>query len=169
MFWTQQVTVLCVCWTQKCLSAIKMGRLYRLSERHSLLDPSQEGFRRLRSTQRQVQSLNTNTEAGRFRGEPLTNLAADEAFAYLGVRASLIPPSHHTTEQKCKVGLAPCLKAEKDHVYQRTQDITSKIRYHKYLLCRMVSAMCMAAASRFRYCALLVPWTDAELDALHSK
>jgi hypothetical protein len=33
------------------------GQIYRLSERHSLMDPSQERFRRLRSTQRQVQSL----------------------------------------------------------------------------------------------------------------
>ena len=41
----------------KCLSAIKTDRLYRLSERHRLLDPSQKGFRRLRSTQGQVQSL----------------------------------------------------------------------------------------------------------------
>jgi hypothetical protein len=31
-----------------------------------------------------------------FRGEPLASLPADEAFAYLGVRASLVPPSHHT-------------------------------------------------------------------------
>ena len=30
-----------------------------------------------------------------FRGEPLANLPADEAFAYLGVRASLVPPSQH--------------------------------------------------------------------------
>ncbi len=56
-----------------------------------------------------------------FRGEPLTNLPADEAFAYLGVRASLIPPSHHAAgagQPKRKVELAPCLKAEKEHVLQ---------------------------------------------------
>ena len=41
----------------KILSAILTDRLYRLCERHSLLDSSQEGFRRLHSTQRQVQSL----------------------------------------------------------------------------------------------------------------
>jgi hypothetical protein len=37
-----------------------MDCLYRLAEslRYCLLDPSQEGFRRLYSTQRQVQSLN---------------------------------------------------------------------------------------------------------------
>jgi hypothetical protein len=68
-----------------------------------------------------------------FRGEPLASLPADEAFAYL----SLVPPAHHTTgagEPKRKVGLALCLKAEKDHVVQRTQDITSKIWHHKYLV-----------------------------------
>jgi hypothetical protein len=41
----------------KVLSAIITDRPYRLMERHGLLDSSQEGFRRLRSTQRQVQSL----------------------------------------------------------------------------------------------------------------
>jgi len=41
----------------KCLSAIITDRLYRLAERYCLLDPSQEGFRRLHCTQRQVQSL----------------------------------------------------------------------------------------------------------------
>jgi hypothetical protein len=41
----------------KVLSAIVTDRLYRLAERYGLQDPSQEGFRRLHSTQRQVQSL----------------------------------------------------------------------------------------------------------------
>ena len=41
----------------KVLSGILTDRLYRLCEKHGLLDPSQEGFRRLRSTQRQVQGL----------------------------------------------------------------------------------------------------------------
>ena len=40
----------------KCLSAIVTDRLYRLAERNCLLDPSQEGFRRLHSTVLQVQS-----------------------------------------------------------------------------------------------------------------
>ncbi len=45
-----------------------------------------------------------------YRGEPLANLPADEAFAYLGVRASLVPPSHHAAgagKSKRKVGLLP--------------------------------------------------------------
>jgi hypothetical protein len=41
----------------KVLAAIITDRLYLLTERHGLLDSSQEGFRRLHSTQRQVQSL----------------------------------------------------------------------------------------------------------------
>jgi hypothetical protein len=41
----------------KVLSGILTDRLYRLAERYGLIDPSQEGFRRLHSTQRQVQSL----------------------------------------------------------------------------------------------------------------
>ena len=41
----------------KILSALITDRLTRMCERHGLQDPSQEGFRRLRSTQRQVQSL----------------------------------------------------------------------------------------------------------------
>jgi hypothetical protein len=51
----------------KVLSAIITDRLYRLAERLGLLDPSQEGFRRLHSTQRQVQSLHwvIQDEAGR--------------------------------------------------------------------------------------------------------
>jgi hypothetical protein len=43
--------------TYKLLSGILTDRLYRMCEQHGLLDPSPEGFRKLRSTQRQVQSL----------------------------------------------------------------------------------------------------------------
>ena len=41
----------------KLLTGILTDRLYRLCELHGLLDAAQEGFRRLRCTQRQVQSL----------------------------------------------------------------------------------------------------------------
>jgi hypothetical protein len=41
----------------KLLTAIITDRLYRLVERYRLLDQSQEGFRKLHSTLRQVQSL----------------------------------------------------------------------------------------------------------------
>ena len=41
----------------KLLTAILTDRLYRLAERYGLLDPAQEGFRKLHSTLRQAQSL----------------------------------------------------------------------------------------------------------------
>ena len=55
----------------KVLSAIITDRLYRLAERHGLLDPSQEGFRRLHSTQRQVQSLHWAIQDAAERRETL--------------------------------------------------------------------------------------------------
>jgi hypothetical protein len=49
----------------KLLTAVITDRLYRLSETYSLLDPTQEGFRRMRSTHRQIQSLHwAITEVG---------------------------------------------------------------------------------------------------------
>ena len=51
----------------KILTAILTDRLYRLAERHQLLDASQEGFRRLHSTQRQVQSLHWAFESAAER------------------------------------------------------------------------------------------------------
>ncbi len=61
---------------------------------------------------------------------------------------------------------APCLAAEKEHISATTRDIVGKleVRRHQYLLGQMVPAMRMVAASRFRYSAPLVPWTDAKLD-----
>ena len=41
----------------KVLSAVLTDRLYRIVERYGLLADSQEGFRRMRSTTRQAQSL----------------------------------------------------------------------------------------------------------------
>ena len=55
----------------KVLSGILTDRLYRLCEKHGLLDPSQEGFRRLRSTQRQVQGLHWAIEEKARRGASL--------------------------------------------------------------------------------------------------
>ena len=55
----------------KVLSAVLTDRLYRLAERHGLLSDSQEGFRRLRSTTRQAQSLQWAIEDARSRGETL--------------------------------------------------------------------------------------------------
>ena len=66
----------------KVLSAILTDRLYRLAERHGLLDPSQEGFRRLHSTQRQVQSLHWAFEAAAERREKLYCCYLDFANAF---------------------------------------------------------------------------------------
>ena len=55
----------------KMLSAILTDRLYRLAERYGLLDASQEGFRKLHSTQRQVQSLHWAFESAAQRRKPL--------------------------------------------------------------------------------------------------
>ena len=116
------------------------------------------------------------TEGILFAGAPLAGLAADEAFAYLGVRASLVGMLRSRRQaapgsvkgQSNKRQPAPCLAAEKAHIFTATKDIVGKIRHHKYLLGQMVPAMRMVATSRFRYSAPLVPWTDAELDRLHA-
>jgi hypothetical protein len=116
-----------------------------------------------------------STEGILYAGAPLTGLAAHEAFAYLGVRASLVgvvrsrrqATSGTVARQRRKGSPAPCLAAEKEHIFATTRDIVGKVRRHQYLLGQMVPAMRMVATSRFRYSAPLVPWTDAELDQLH--
>jgi ribonuclease HI len=116
------------------------------------------------------------TEGILYAGAPLTGLAADEAFAYLGVRASLVgvirsrrrqAASGSAARQQYRKKSAPCLAAETAHIFAATKDIISKVLRHQYLLGQMVPAMRMVATSRFRYSAPLVPWTDAELDRLH--
>jgi membrane-anchored protein YejM (alkaline phosphatase superfamily) len=66
----------------KLLSAILTDRLYRLAERHGLLDPSQEGFRRLHSTQRQVQSLHWAFEQAAEQRQQLWVVYIDFANAF---------------------------------------------------------------------------------------
>ncbi len=56
--------------TYKVLSGILTDRPYRMCEQHGLLDPLQEGFRKLRSSQRQVQSLHWAIE-DRAKGRAL--------------------------------------------------------------------------------------------------
>ncbi len=58
--------------------------------------------------------------------------------------------------------------AEKLHTQAAVKDIVTKIRRHQYLLCRMVPVMLMVVTSHFHYSALLVPWSDTELDKLHA-
>ena len=66
----------------KLLSAVLTDRLYRLAERHGLLDPSQEGFRRLHSPQRQVQSLHWAFQEAAARKEKLFCCYLDFANAF---------------------------------------------------------------------------------------
>ena len=66
----------------KLLSAVITDRLYRLAERHGLLDPSQEGFRRLHSPQRQVQSLHWAFQEAAGRKEKLFCCYLDFANAF---------------------------------------------------------------------------------------
>jgi len=81
MSWTPQATVL-MDTVYTCLSAIITDRLYRLSER---LDPSHEGFRRLRSTQRQVQSLHWAIQEAAEQGQLLYCCYLDFANAFNSV------------------------------------------------------------------------------------
>jgi len=114
---------------------------------------------------------NLSTEGILYEGAPLTGLAADEAFTYLGVRASLVSPSRpqdRAEGKRRRQCFAPCLTEEKAHILSSSKDVASKARHHKYLLCQMVPAVRMVASARFRYSAPLVPWTDAELDKLHA-
>jgi hypothetical protein len=100
----------------------------------------------------------------------VTDLAADEAFANLSVRASLVGRQRRQGTGKRRGQLsAPCLSAEKGRILSAITDMIAKIRLHNYLLSQMVPAMHMVATSRFCYSAPLVPWTDAELDKLHAK
>ena len=69
----------------KLLSAILTDRLYRLAERYGLLDPSQEGFRRLHSTQRQVQSLHWAFEQAAEQRKQLWVVYLDFANAFNSV------------------------------------------------------------------------------------
>ena len=71
--------------TYKLLSGILTDRLYRLAERYGLLDPSQEGFRRLHSTQRQVQSLHWAFEQAANQRQPLFVVYLDFANAFNSV------------------------------------------------------------------------------------
>ncbi len=72
----------CTC---KLLSAILTDRLYRLAERHGSLDPSQEGFRRLHSTQRQVQSLHWAFDEAANKRQQLFVVYLDFANAFNSV------------------------------------------------------------------------------------
>ena len=102
-----------------------------------------------------------------YNGATLVHLPADESFPYLGVRASLIPKRKNGTRPR--VGSSPALSTQKAHVLKSTKELTQITREHskQYLLSQIVPAMHAVATARFRYCAPLIPWTDAELDQVH--
>jgi hypothetical protein len=88
------------------------------------------------------------TEAILYVGAPLTGLVADEAFAYLGARASLVgvvrsrrqAASGSVAGQRRRRSPAPCLAAAKEHIFATTRDIIGKVRRHRCLLSQMVPA-----------------------------
>ena len=88
-----------------------------------------------------------------YNGQPLSHLPAKEAFPYLGIRTAL----------------AGSFRAETEHVISSVRELRGLVSHHRYNLDQMVEAMQMVASSRFRYSAPLVPWTDAQLDRLHSE
>ena len=66
----------------KVVSAVLTDCLYRLVERHGLLSDTQEGFRRLRSTTRQAQSLQWAIDDARAKGSTLYVAYLDFANAF---------------------------------------------------------------------------------------
>jgi len=103
---------------------------------------------------------NILTEGIMFDGASLSNLPATDSFPYLGIRASLIGKHNRRP--------APCLDDEIKHVFSTTLESIGLVKHHKFLLSQMVPAMHMVTTAWFRYSAPLVPWTDADLDKLHS-
>ncbi len=69
-------------------------------------------------------------------------MAADKAFAYLGVGARLVGMLRSRRQaapgsvavQLSRQRPAPCLAAEKAHIVKASRDITGKVRYHKYFV-----------------------------------
>ena len=82
--------------------------------------------------------------------------------SYLGVRASLVA-------RKKRGVSSPEPVSEKDYIYFATKEQVGIAKGHKLLLGQMVPTMQIVATSRFRYLALLIPWTDAELNDLHPR
>jgi hypothetical protein len=72
----------------------------------------------------------------------LTSLAEEEAFSFLGVRASLVgvvrsrlpAASGSVARHYHRRRPAPCMAAEKEHIVTATRDIVSKVKRHQYLL-----------------------------------
>ena len=100
------------------------------------------------------------TEEIRYRGSALASLPPDRSFRYLGVKTAL------TNGRKRRTASGPCTADEIQHVQQSTKELTLLLADHNLPLSVIVPAMRMVAASRFRYSAALVPWSDAALEKL---
>ena len=107
-----------------------------------------------------AQRADLPTDGILYQGEALTCLPANESFRYLGVRTSL------TVGRKRKTGQGPGTADEIQHVFSSTKELKPLLFSHQMPLPLMVPSMRMVAASRFRYSAALVPWTDAQLEEL---
>ena len=88
-----------------------------------------------------------------YEGQSLRHLPATEAFKYLGIRISL----------------TGSYREEREHVLAAVNDLRTLVKGHKYEFDQMVDSMQMVASSRFRYSATLTPWSDAQLDRLHTR
>ena len=100
------------------------------------------------------------TDQIRYNGAALVHLPAGSGFKYLGINTAL------TKRRKRANASGPCTAAEVEHVLSTTRELTRLLADHQLPLSIIVPSMRMVAASRFRYSAALVPWSDAALDKL---
>ena len=87
-----------------------------------------------------------------MNGTPLEQLLASKAFRYLGFRFSL----------------SGSWDEEIAHIFSVTSELVPIVTKHGYTTAQMSAVMHSVATSRFRYSAALVPWTDRQLNKLHS-
>ena len=95
-----------------------------------------------------------------YNGAPLVYLPPDKSFRYLGIRTAL------TNGRRAKSDANPCTDDEVEHVLRSTKELLQVLAEHQMPLSSIVPSMRMVAASRFRYSAALVPWTDAAPEQL---
>lgn len=87
-----------------------------------------------------------------MNGTPLEQLPASKAFRYLGFRFSL----------------SGRWEEEIAHIFAVTSELVPIVTKHGYTTAQMSAVMQSVATARFRYSAALVPWTDRQLDRLHT-
>ena len=87
-----------------------------------------------------------------MNGTPLEQLLASKAFRYLGFRFSL----------------SGSWDEEIAHIFSVTSELVPIVTKHGYTTAQMSDVMHSVATARFRYSAALVPWTDKQLNKLHT-